>query len=123
MLEKAAVCNQAKDFTGCLLHHQGKFVQLIEGQKEVVRNLYERIKEDERHKNIVVLYSESNPVRMFNNWNMVFSDLNDITEQVANKRALFDEIFHGSDAIGTPGRSKFTLWLEVNKLLHMERVP
>ena len=121
MLEKAVVFNQSEDITGCLLHHQGKFVQLIEGQKEVVRQLYGRIREDERHKDIVLLYSESNPVRMFSDWNMVFSDLNDITEQVAHKRALFDEIFHVSDAISTPGRSKLTLWLEVNKLLHRER--
>ncbi len=121
MVKKAVAFNKKEDITGCLLHYNGKFVQLIEGEKELVTSLYGRIKEDHSHKDIILLNSEPSLFRMFKEWNMIYSNLEDDTERVIQKRSIFESIFHDSEAISTPGRSKLVLWLEVNKLLKLER--
>lgn len=45
--------NTAHNITGFLLYNERNFFQLLEGEKEIILNLYEKIKQDRRHKNII----------------------------------------------------------------------
>ena len=45
--------NKSKEITGILLYNQRSFFQLIEGEKKVIENLYEKITEDSRHQEII----------------------------------------------------------------------
>lgn len=52
LLEQARADNERDDITGCLIYYMGGFIQVLEGNKEKVQNLYDRIKGDKRHKNV-----------------------------------------------------------------------
>lgn len=118
MVETAKIHNVKNNITGCLLYHEGRFLQLIEGTEKDVKDLYERILSDSRHENITLLGDEKGFMRSFENWSIAFDNLNLDSAQVAEKRSLFDAIFHDSGALANPGRSKLVLWEEMNKLLY-----
>jgi hypothetical protein len=60
--------------TGLLLYAEGHFMQLLEGAKDAIESLMERIKRDPRHRDVRVL--EEGPVaqRQFSEWSMAFLD-------------------------------------------------
>ncbi len=45
--------NNDEKITGILLYNERNFFQLLEGEKETIQNLYEKIKQDNRHKDII----------------------------------------------------------------------
>lgn len=53
LLENTATKNNARDISGILLCSEGNFFQLLEGEKEMVDDLFSRIKEDPRHNNLI----------------------------------------------------------------------
>ena len=55
MLSAARDLNAEHDITGCLLFHNRRFLQLLEGEKEMVHRLFSLIESDPRHKNIEVI--------------------------------------------------------------------
>jgi len=114
MLHRARVFNKSKGITGCLLYHNGKIVQLLEGNEAEVKSLFERIKNDSRHKNIVVLNTEETLFRMFGDWSMIYENK---ANNQASKRKLFENIYHSSKATCLPSISKLSLWTEVNFIL------
>ena len=124
MLLNSQKSNEKRGITGCLLFHRGWFVQLLEGEEDVVKALYKKIRKDDRHKSMTVLSMEESVGRIFGNWHMIYEALidSDTGHHQNIKRQLFDDIFHGSDAVSTPGNSKLALWLQVNKLLNNEKV-
>ncbi len=120
MMLDAKSFNNSHGITGCLLYHNHRFVQLLEGDEEEVKELYSRILTDKRHREVALTSTGKAITRMFSTFSMVFNDLDDIEEQILHKRLLFDQIFHDSEAVSTPNRSKISLWCEVNQLLDME---
>jgi hypothetical protein len=120
MLETAKTNNVIKEITGCLLYHNNTFIQLLEGEENEVRGLYRKIKKDLRHKDICVLHIEENLNPLFSTFSVVYNNLDGVSDQIRHKRMLFDQIFHNSDIIGSPGSSKLVLWAQVNKLLAQE---
>lgn len=84
-----SLLNQSRDFnlqnniTGVLLYvngqkltkSKGKFMQLLEGDEELIRELYKRIENDERHQSIVLLQAGRYDKRCFSKWSMGFEQL------------------------------------------------
>lgn len=64
--------NEKKHLTGMLLYGEGAFVQVLEGDDEVVTSTYEIIKADDRHKNLIHIISGKIEKRIFPNWSMGF---------------------------------------------------
>jgi hypothetical protein len=56
--------------TGILLIENGRFLQVLEGPAESVDLTFERIKADERHRDIVVLNEQCEAERIFADWAM-----------------------------------------------------
>ena len=69
--------NPERGITGILLYHKGKFVQVVEGEEDVLRALMAKIEKDERHQNVQYLVDESISERGFEQWNMDFFNLSD----------------------------------------------
>ena len=69
--------NQRLGITGLLLYQDGNFMQVLEGEEQNVRHLYETIYGDPRHKDIYILFAERVAEREFPNWSMAFRDLNE----------------------------------------------
>lgn len=116
--QKSITFNQKHDITGCLLHHQGRFIQLLEGRKKSVLNLFEKIEKDKKHHSVRILHTQNSIIRMFHNWNMIFDD---VQKESTDKIKYFEKIFHSSDAVSAPNTSKLQLWKEVSKILKEER--
>jgi hypothetical protein len=72
LLRLARTNNTQLDITGMLLHHDGSFIQVLEGPEEAVRTLFETISRDERHANILLLSKRAIEERSFGNWGMGF---------------------------------------------------
>jgi len=62
--------NMKLGLTGILLCKDGSVLQVLEGEKTVVTELYDRIEKDPRVKNSLVLIKRMTPTREFPNWSM-----------------------------------------------------
>lgn len=69
--------NIDRDVTGFLLYQQGKFFQLLEGERATVEEIYGRIKDDDRHFGAIILMTREIGERQFPDWSMAFEDLDD----------------------------------------------
>lgn len=78
ILIKSRANNSKKHITGCLLYHNNVFLQLLEGEKEDVQNLYKIIEQDERHSNVTLLLQEDVKERRFPKWSMAFKEYHSI---------------------------------------------
>lgn len=65
--------NSARNVTGALLFTALGFAQVLEGSREVVEQLFERICEDPRHADVAVLSFTPTERRSFPDWPMGFS--------------------------------------------------
>lgn len=77
ILQVARSFNGENNITGCLLFYQSEFLQILEGDKEIIENLYSRIKEDKRHKNVTTIFHSLYPMRLYSEWNMAYHPLQD----------------------------------------------
>lgn len=62
--------NARRGVTGLLFYHRREFVQLLEGPKAAVRELYETIFRDPRHGQLHVLWEGDIHERSFDDWSM-----------------------------------------------------
>jgi hypothetical protein len=72
ILTDARVGNQARDVTGALIYVDGVFIQIIEGEKDVVRDLMASIASDSRHHSVKVFYEAEVDARAFESWRMAY---------------------------------------------------
>ncbi len=72
LLTKSNQYNSSRGITGCLVYANNKFIQLLEGEHDVVVELYEKIKKDPRHKNLLTVIEMSVSQKLFPNWGMGF---------------------------------------------------
>lgn len=75
LMQKCADRNAQCELTGLLLYKDGNIMQVLEGPAQNVETVFERIKQDPRHKGLIVLLKEPIPARNFPDWGMAFRDL------------------------------------------------
>jgi len=64
--------NQKNKLTGMLLYGEGTFIQVLEGDESTLENIYQTIKADERHKNIIKMAEGTIDQPNFPEWSMGF---------------------------------------------------
>jgi hypothetical protein len=67
--------NRTRDVTGILLCCSEHVMQLLEGESDVIRPLFERIAHDPRHTAVELLLDKPIRKRMFPEWGMGLADL------------------------------------------------
>ena len=72
LLAAARVNNGRLGVTGMLLYHDGSFLQTLEGNEDVLENLYAKIGKDKRHHRLVALSRRNVESRHFDQWQMGF---------------------------------------------------
>ena len=72
LLNKSNQYNVKHKITGILLYIDFDFIQVLEGSKEDVHFLFEKIKRDNRHRGIICVIDESIKKRQFSAWSMGF---------------------------------------------------
>lgn len=77
--------NTSKALTGLLIYRyaseekSGHFMQMLEGDQDQVRALFDKIKIDKRHHTVLVLDEGNIEQRMFSEWAMGFKNIDDAT--------------------------------------------
>ncbi|MBM3603720.1 MAG: BLUF domain-containing protein [Alphaproteobacteria bacterium] len=74
ILEKARRSNRMLSLTGCLHYENGMFFQWLEGPRLRLFRLLDALHQDDRHLNMTVLDQGSLEKRLFEGWEMRFSD-------------------------------------------------
>ncbi len=79
LLEEARLKNKALNITGMLIYENENrdFIQLLEGSEVTVKELYQTIREDQRHTSVDVFYEGNIDKRAFLGWSMAFKMLDD----------------------------------------------
>ena len=113
IIEKAASNNEKNDITGMLCFNRNYFLQCIEGSRTNVNKTYNKILNDKRHTQIILLdYSEIN-TREFSNWSMGYVPTSKLSAQINLK-------FSGSSEFSPykiSGASAYMMMLELKKSL------
>ncbi|GAA4270756.1 BLUF domain-containing protein [Aquimarina gracilis] len=65
--------NNFLDITGILIYSDGNFLQVLEGEKETVKILFERIKKDPRHYNIIKMLDKEIKDNAFSKYHSSFT--------------------------------------------------
>ena len=66
--------NDLDAITGMLLYEDGTFLQVLEGENEIIESTYQRIAADKRHHKIMLIARFEIDHRSFQNWEMGFFD-------------------------------------------------
>jgi len=78
ILKSARRNNAVNKISGCLVFLENHFIQILEGDKELVKDLFETIKQDSRHSDIELLCWDDSDERLFNSWGMLYFDNQDL---------------------------------------------
>lgn len=92
ILDVAVSNNKDLNITGMLLFKGGIFIQLLEGDKEDVLNLYGRIASDLRHEGLKVLVKQDNSERLFEHWSMSYQKIDNTSLILINEIINWDEL-------------------------------
>ncbi len=90
--------NPLIDITGVLFYHNGKFLQILEGEKTHIDVLLDIIEEDPRHKNISIVLYEEVEERCYSEWNMDTFNLSDKesldVDKLREAIAIYKKVLH-----------------------------
>jgi len=90
ILEKSRINNQKKEVTGLLIVKGRTFLQCLEGEKDDVLSIYEKISNDERHTNIIDLSEEDIDERLFPKWSMGYRNVKHLSDFKSEKLKSFN---------------------------------
>ena len=81
ILKNSRQFNSENNITGCLLYYNNEFLQILEGEKKNVLDLFAVIKKDKRHSNVLVLGEDKKDKRIFSDWHMAFHKFDSHAEE------------------------------------------
>ncbi|MCG9791900.1 BLUF domain-containing protein [Flavobacterium algicola] len=113
ILDEAIAFNASKNISGCLIYHNDNFVQILEGEKKDVLDVYERVKKDKRHHSVTLLWETAVQKRHFAEWNMAYYNPNEknMKQFVTNFLLLSSLSDRNSGAL-------LSFWASVRKILN-----
>lgn len=72
LMQKARTNNNRDGITGLVAYHDYTFIQVLEGPKEQVKACFDRIRQSDLHRNIVVAHEAESETRLFDRYAMAF---------------------------------------------------
>ena len=94
--------NARLGLTGVLLYREGRFLQLLEGEDDVVRDRMDVIALDPRHQHVAILLEDPIETRQFPEWTMGYESVASGEPDTAHgHRSSFDDIETPADP-GSP---------------------
>jgi Sensors of blue-light using FAD len=117
ILETARNFNSKNEITGCLLFHNNEFIQIIEGEKAKLLQLYDSIKNDKRHSSVLLLAEDEIKERIFPNWSMAYYQLQENDNINIDKLLFVNNLITLSELISRPTHASRLFWLMAKQLL------
>jgi hypothetical protein len=100
--------NRAAGITGCLVADGGFFAQVLEGPDAAVRECFERIARDPRHRDVRVVWLEPIEARAFPDWSMGGLALDDVVAvDDATVRSLRRDLHRFMDVTADGSQSQY----------------
>ncbi len=93
MLNRSKRRNKKHGVTGCIFYHNNHFIQLIEGEENEIHQLYDNIKEDDRHSQVELLLEKKSNERSMLDWSMAYYDLSGKLAEQGHRRLLLESLF------------------------------
>lgn len=107
---------------GLLVYSEGNFFEVLEGEKNKIKDLYQAILKDKRHKNIILIFEKTVHKPLFKDeethfisentlyrtmaiehfWECI-KDLDDVTKNTVNKMLTIIGFFSNTNTETTPG--------------------
>jgi hypothetical protein len=87
--------NLARGLSGILIHIDGGFLQILEGERDAVMQMYGRIAEDRRHANPRVLVDRIVPHRSFPDWSLGYEHLKGAKDEMTGMFGIVREAIAG----------------------------
>jgi len=75
LLQQCRDNNHKRGITGMLLYQNGTFMQMLEGEKQVVSDLFDVIRKDDRHTGVHIVLTGDIAERNFEDWSMGFFNM------------------------------------------------
>ena len=91
LLVQARANNERKAITGMLLYKDGRFIQLLEGHEKQVQDSFERIRKDDRHTAVELLWLRYVQYRDFPDWTMGFLNADEVDPETMKGYSPFLE--------------------------------
>jgi hypothetical protein len=88
ILKVARYKNTSNGITGALFVGNSFFVQVLEGEKNKVKDAFDVIKNDARHHDVALLELSEAPSRLFRKWSMAFISINELDN--LDKKIIID---------------------------------
>ncbi|MDX2203120.1 MAG: BLUF domain-containing protein [Hyphomicrobiaceae bacterium] len=111
ILDQSRRNNPARGITGLLCFTRDLFVQVLEGGRDEVCELYNTIVRDERHQDVRILVFEEIPERQFAGWTMGQVNVDGVNPALLLKYCERAEL----DPFSAPGRTTLALLTELAK--------
>lgn len=117
IMAEAKKNNTTNDITGCLIFNQGYFLQILEGNKQNVMNLIDKIRLDDRHDHFIILSEGETDYRTFKEWAMSYyhNPLN--THLSKEEQEIKESLIDLSNTSKKPNFSLKVFWYNVKNLL------
>jgi hypothetical protein len=80
LLEHARPANAVRGITGMLLYQNGRYMQMLEGEEAVVKELFTAIAADRRHRDVKLVSTGALARRHFNDWSMGFRNMDQFAD-------------------------------------------
>lgn len=113
--------NPKLGITGALFYHQGKFLQLIEGNQDNLEQLMELITIDPRHDNINRLIDQSIEERKLPDWNMDSLDLDGQSKLDDQELKLLTDVYTTNLIVNTDALLHFYKAMLKSRMLFEQR--
>ncbi|MEN8789623.1 MAG: BLUF domain-containing protein [Flavobacteriaceae bacterium] len=120
IMKSASVNNSKHGITGCLIYHNNFFLQILEGEKEVVLRLLDTIKLDGRNGQLTVLSTDESADRLFKEWAMAFYHLPENEKLDEEEEKIKNDLIELSDSSSKPNFTLRVFWYNVRQLLRSE---
>lgn len=105
IMQQSRQHNPANGITGVLCHTDRVFMQVLEGGREAVNNLYGHILRDPRHKDVMLLDYEEITERRYAGWTMGQANMSKINPSILLKYSPLPVL----DPHGMPGKMLLSL--------------
>lgn len=115
LLEQSRSSNAERDVTGMLLYRGGRFIQILEGPEQAVRDTMGKIERDPRHDRLRVLIDEFIDERNFAEWTAGYEPISvPDGDAPAGFRDTFDDLeAHGDPSATLRAARELSLWFRV----------
>ena len=117
ILGKARDFNLKNEITGCLLLHNNEFIQILEGDRKILKDLIEKIKKDVRHSHVMVLAENEIEKRVFDQWSMAYHKIENDDVINVDKIIFVNNFLTLSELIAKPTHASRVFWYMAKQLL------